>query len=58
MTVSLKDCVLLVKLFYKNKDCAPVALQKFRILKGMKIGVGPTVQSQLKMIHIRKGRFF
>ncbi|GBM00545.1 hypothetical protein AVEN_77355-1 [Araneus ventricosus] len=33
MTVSLKDCSLLVKLFYKNNDCAPVALQKFPTLK-------------------------
>ncbi|GBM66464.1 hypothetical protein AVEN_146292-1 [Araneus ventricosus] len=51
MTVSLKDCALLIKLFHKNNDCAPVALQKFRTLKGMKKGVGPmTVQGLLKMI--------
>ncbi|MBJ5486920.1 hypothetical protein JGG36_24350, partial [Salmonella enterica subsp. enterica serovar Meleagridis] len=41
MGVALKDCALLVKLFYKNNDSAPVALQKFRTLKGMKKGVGP-----------------
>lgn len=28
MTVSRKDCVLLVKLSFKNCDCAPVTLQK------------------------------
>ncbi|CAL1272472.1 unnamed protein product [Larinioides sclopetarius] len=51
MTVSLKDCPLLVKLFYKNNDCAPVALQKFQTLKGMKKGVGPmTMQGLLKLI--------
>ncbi|GFW76379.1 hypothetical protein TNCV_1581581 [Trichonephila clavipes] len=27
MTVSLKDRALLVKFFYKNNDCAPVAQQ-------------------------------
>ncbi|GBN95310.1 hypothetical protein AVEN_75324-1 [Araneus ventricosus] len=51
MTVSLQDGALLVKLFYKNNDCAPAALQKFRTLNGMKKGVGPmTVQGLLKMI--------
>ena len=51
LTVSLKDCVLLVMLFYKNHDHAPVALQKFRTLKGLKKGVGPTtVQVLSKMI--------
>ena len=43
MIVSLKDCTLLVKLFYKNNDCTPVALQRFRALKGMKKGVGPMI---------------
>ena len=51
MIVSLKNCALLVNLFYKNNDCAPVALQKVRTLKGMKKGVGSlTVQGLLKMI--------
>ena len=51
MTVSLKVCALLVKLFYKNNDCTPIALQKFRALKRMKKGVGPmTVQGLSKMI--------
>ena len=51
MTVSLKDCALLVKLFHKNNDCAPVALRKFWTLKGMKKGVSPmTVKSLLNMI--------
>ena len=51
VTVSLKDCALLAKLFYKNNDCAPVALQKFLTLKGIKKGVGPmTVQGLLKII--------
>ncbi|GBM47056.1 hypothetical protein AVEN_179784-1 [Araneus ventricosus] len=60
MTVSLKDCALLVKLFCKNNDCAPIALQKFRTLKGMKKGVGPMiVQGLLKMIQkFEKTGFF
>ena len=50
-TVLLKDYALFVKLFYKNNDCAPVALQKFRAFKGMKYGFGSmTVQGLLKMI--------
>ncbi|GFW29597.1 uncharacterized protein TNCV_3934651 [Trichonephila clavipes] len=66
MTVSLKDCALLVKLFYKNNDCASIALLKFRTLKDMKKGVGPmTTQSPEKMIqkfeetdsfHVQSGR--
>ncbi|GBL94545.1 hypothetical protein AVEN_235631-1 [Araneus ventricosus] len=53
MTVSLKDCALLVKLFYKNNDCAPVALQEFRTLKDMKKGVGPmTVQTDEGHFHL------
>ena len=51
MTVSLKDRAILVKLFYKNNDSAPVALQKFRTLKGIKKGVGPMTANGLeKMI--------
>ena len=36
MTVSLKDCAPFVKLFYKINGRAPIALQKFRVFKGMK----------------------
>ena len=51
MTVSLKDCTLLVKIFYKNNHCEPVAIQKFRTLNGMKKSYGPmTVQGLLKVI--------
>lgn len=38
--VSLKKHVLPVKYFYKNNYSARIALQMFRILKGMKTGVG------------------
>ena len=49
--VSLKNCALLVKLFYKNNDCAPVSLQKFRTLRCMKKVVDPvSVQGLLRMI--------
>ena len=49
ITVSLKDCALLEKLFYKKNDCAPVDPQKFWTLKCMKKDVGPmTVQGLLK----------
>ena len=51
MTVSLKDCVLLLNLFYKNNDYARIALQKFLTLKGMKKDFDlMTVQGLLKMI--------
>lgn len=51
MTVSMKDRALLVKLYYKNDDCAKLALQKFRSLKGFKKGVGPmTAKGLEKMI--------
>ena len=36
MTFSLKSCSLLLKRFYKNNDCASVALQKFLTLKCIK----------------------
>ena len=50
MTISLKDCTLLIKLFYKNNECAQVALQKFWTLKGKKKGLGlRTVKSPLEM---------
>ena len=51
ITVLLKYCSLIIKLLHMNKDCAPVARQKFRSVKGMKKGVDPmTVQYMLKMI--------
>lgn len=51
MGVSMKDRALLVKLYYKNGDSAPVALQKFRTLKGLKKGAGPmTVRGLVKMM--------
>ena len=49
--VSLKDGALLIQLFYKNNDSSPVALEKFRSLKGMQKAVSPmTVQGLLKII--------
>ena len=39
MVVSLQDRALLVKIYYKNDDCARVALRKFRSLKGIKIAL-------------------
>ncbi|GBM56010.1 hypothetical protein AVEN_45152-1 [Araneus ventricosus] len=50
MTLSLKDRVLLVKLFHKNGDCAAVALKKFRALKGLRSGSGPISAFGLKKI--------
>ncbi|GFT22302.1 uncharacterized protein TNCV_3273011 [Trichonephila clavipes] len=50
MTVSLKDRTLLVKYFYKNNYRSPIALQKFRTLKGMKEGVGLMTAQGLKKI--------
>ena len=38
MTVFLKDSAVLVKLIYKNNDCAPIVLSKFRTIKGMEKG--------------------
>lgn len=32
----MQSHALLLKLFYKNDDCAQVTLQKFQILKGLK----------------------
>ncbi|GBM15129.1 hypothetical protein AVEN_242170-1 [Araneus ventricosus] len=48
MTLSLKDRALLVKLFYKNGDCAAIALKKFRTLKGLRSGSGPMTAFGLK----------
>ncbi|GBN40166.1 hypothetical protein AVEN_135523-1 [Araneus ventricosus] len=38
MILSLNFRALLAKLFYKNGDCAKIALQKFRTLKGLRSG--------------------
>ncbi|GBN57629.1 hypothetical protein AVEN_214645-1 [Araneus ventricosus] len=48
MTISLKDRVLLVKLFYKNGDCPAIALKKFWSLKGLRSGSGPMTAFGLK----------
>lgn len=41
MTLSAKERALLVKLYYKNSDCAVTALRKYRTLRGLKKGGGP-----------------
>ncbi|GBM86589.1 hypothetical protein AVEN_165890-1 [Araneus ventricosus] len=48
MTLSLKDRALLVKFFYKNNDCAAIALKKFRTLKGLRSGSGSMTAFGLK----------
>ncbi|GBO27845.1 hypothetical protein AVEN_29603-1 [Araneus ventricosus] len=48
MILSLKDRALLVKLFYKNGDCAAIALKKFRTLKGLRSCSGPMTAFGLK----------
>ncbi|GBM31025.1 hypothetical protein AVEN_108929-1 [Araneus ventricosus] len=48
MTLSLKDRALLARLFYKNGDCAAIALKKFRTLKGLRSGSGPMTAFGLK----------
>ncbi|GBM40550.1 hypothetical protein AVEN_240301-1 [Araneus ventricosus] len=48
MTLSLKDRALLVKLFYKNGDCAAIALKKFRTFKGLRSGSGSMTAFGLK----------
>ncbi|GBN48765.1 hypothetical protein AVEN_74666-1 [Araneus ventricosus] len=51
MTLSLKDRDLFVKLFYKNGNCAAVALKEFRTLKGLRSGSGQmTIFGLKKMI--------
>ena len=57
---SLKDCTLLIKLFYKNSDCAPVALQKFHKLRCMKkrLWSDDCVGSVKIDSKIQKDRFF
>ena len=49
--LSGKDKALLVKLFYKNKESATVALRKFRLQKNEKTGLGPLkVASLTKLV--------
>ncbi|GBL91711.1 hypothetical protein AVEN_210653-1 [Araneus ventricosus] len=48
MTISLKDRVLLGELFYKNGDCATIALKKFWSLKCLRSGSGPMTAFGLK----------
>ncbi|GBN78066.1 hypothetical protein AVEN_257070-1 [Araneus ventricosus] len=48
MTLSFKDRALIVKYFYKNGDCAAIALKKFRTLKGLRSGSGPMTTFGLK----------
>ncbi|GBM33719.1 hypothetical protein AVEN_47029-1 [Araneus ventricosus] len=48
MTLSLKDRALLVKRFYKNGDCAAIALKTFRTLNGLRSGSGPMTAFGLK----------
>ncbi|PRD30615.1 UNVERIFIED_CONTAM: hypothetical protein NCL1_25885 [Trichonephila clavipes] len=50
LTVSLNDRALLVKLFYKNNNCAPIALEKFPTLKGMKKSTGPMIAFGLEKV--------
>ncbi|GBL81302.1 hypothetical protein AVEN_143619-1 [Araneus ventricosus] len=50
MNLSLKDRSLLVKPFYKNGDCAEIALKKFRTLKGLRSGSGPMTAFGLRKI--------
>ncbi|GBM38564.1 hypothetical protein AVEN_71673-1 [Araneus ventricosus] len=47
-TLSFKDRALLVKLFYKNGDCAAITLKKFRALKSLRRGPGPMIAFGLK----------
>ncbi|GBM96285.1 hypothetical protein AVEN_142047-1 [Araneus ventricosus] len=48
INLSLKDRALLVKLFYKNGDCAPAALKKFRTLNGSRSVSSPMTALGLK----------
>ena len=45
--LSGKDKALLMKLFYKNKESATVALRKFRLQKNAKTGQGPLTMTGL-----------
>ncbi|GBN71550.1 hypothetical protein AVEN_275628-1 [Araneus ventricosus] len=48
MSLPLMDRALLEKLFYKNGDCAAIALKKFQTLKGLRRGIGPMTAFGLK----------
>ncbi|GBM17996.1 hypothetical protein AVEN_238393-1 [Araneus ventricosus] len=48
MTLTSKDRALLGKLFYKNGDCAAIALKKFLTLKGLRSGSGSMTAFGLK----------
>lgn len=48
VSLSVKDHALLMKLFYKNGNCALAALRKFRSLKGTKKGCVPILAVALK----------
>ncbi|GBN65051.1 hypothetical protein AVEN_116199-1 [Araneus ventricosus] len=48
MILSLKFRALIVMLFYKNSDCAKIALKKFRTLKGLRSGSGTMTAFSLK----------
>ena len=57
----MRDRALLVKLFYKNYDCAPAALKKFWSFKGMKKGFDSMSAKNLKKMIKKfeiKGFFF
>ncbi|GBM91896.1 hypothetical protein AVEN_112923-1 [Araneus ventricosus] len=55
MTLSFKDRVLLVKLFYKNDDCAAIALKKLRTLKDLRSGSDPMTAFGLKKMNDKFG---
>ncbi|GBL74467.1 hypothetical protein AVEN_235412-1 [Araneus ventricosus] len=48
MSLSLKYPAMLMKLFYKNGDCAAIVLKKFRTLQGLRSGSGPMTAFGLK----------
>lgn len=50
MTLSLTDRALLLKTFYKNGDCAEIALKKFWTLKCLRCGSGLMISFGLKKI--------
>ncbi|GBN36744.1 hypothetical protein AVEN_222292-1 [Araneus ventricosus] len=49
----LENQALHVKLFYKNGDCAAIALKKFRTLKGLRSGSGPMTALGLKKMIVK-----
>ncbi|GBM74572.1 hypothetical protein AVEN_151024-1 [Araneus ventricosus] len=48
MTLSLKDRAVLVELFRRNGDCAPIALKKFPTSECLRSGSGPKTAFSLK----------